>query len=116
MRTTNGRSTVSIDLRPRDLALALAPLGLLLTAGEALAGGGAAFASGITTLTGWIGGDLGETLFFGALIVGGISAALFRAWGVMAGVFALGLLMVVAGPVSAALFGATLPVPPTPAS
>ena len=113
MRRHDGRIRPVTDLgAPALFGLAL---GLLAGTGEALAGtGGAAFASGITTLTGWIGGDLGETLFFGALIVGGISAALFRAWGVMAGVFALGLLMVVAGPVSAALFGATLPVLPAP--
>ena len=101
------------DHRPPSTAILTTVLAL--SAGDALAGtGGAAFASGITTLTGWIGGDLGEALFFGSLIVGGISAALFRAWGVMAGVFALGLLMVVAEPVSAALFGATLPVLPAP--
>lgn len=111
MRRHDGRARPMMDFRaPALFGLAL---GLFAGSGEALAGtGGAAFEAGITTLTGWIGGDLGETLFFGALIVGGISAALFRAWGVMAGVFALGLLMVVAGPVSAALFGATLPVLP----
>ena len=113
MRPLDGRAR-PIAQNPK-LASALFGLGLVLAATDALAGtGGAAFASGITTLTGWIGGDLGQTLFFGAMIIGGISAALFRAWGVMAGVFALGLIMVVAGPVSAALFGATLPVLPAP--